>query len=63
VRLDDRCFSIPDRSVAGPDRPIWRRTPINLTELAGLDATAQADLVRNGDVTPTELVEAAIEAV
>ena len=63
MRLDDRCFSIPDRSVAGPDRPIWRRTPINLTELAGLDATAQADLVRNGDVTPTELVEAAIEAV
>ncbi len=51
MRLDDRCFSIPDRSVAGPDRPIWRRTPINLTELAGLDATAQADLVRNGDVT------------
>src|SRR5215217_5752285 len=42
---------------------MWRRTPINLTELARLDATAQADLVRNGDVMPTELVEAAIEAV
>src|SRR4051795_7909198 len=42
---------------------MWRRTPMDLTELARLDATAQADLVRNGDVTPTELVEAAIEAV
>ncbi len=32
-------------------------------ELTRLDATAQADLVRAGQVTPTELVEASIEAV
>jgi len=31
-------------------------------DLASLDATAQADLVRKGDVTPVELVEAAIAA-
>jgi amidase len=30
-------------------------------ELAGLDATAQAELVRSGDASPAELVEAAIE--
>jgi amidase len=34
-----------------------------VTELAGLDATAQADLVRAGEVTPSELVAAAIERV
>ncbi len=33
------------------------------TALATLDATAQAELVRNGDVSPTELVEAAIARV
>jgi amidase len=32
-------------------------------ELAELDATAQAELVRRGDVTPSELVEAAIERI
>lgn len=32
-------------------------------DLVRLDATAQADLVRRGEVSPTELVEAAIEAV
>ena len=32
-------------------------------ELAILDATAQADLVARGDVTPQELVEAAIERI
>ena len=32
-------------------------------ELQGLDATAQAALVRRGEVTPLELVEAAIERV
>ena len=32
-------------------------------ELAGLDATAQAALVRSGDVTSVELVEAAIERI
>jgi len=30
-------------------------------EIAGLDATAQAELVRNGDASPLELVEGAIE--
>jgi amidase len=32
-------------------------------ELARLDATAQAELVRNGDATPVELAEAAIERI
>jgi amidase len=32
-------------------------------DLAELDATAQADLVRNGECTPRELVEAAIERI
>jgi amidase len=32
-------------------------------ELARLDATAQADLVRKGEATPVELVEAAIERI
>src|SRR5262245_1419904 len=31
------------------------------TELGGIDATAQAELVRNGEASPAELVEAAIE--
>lgn len=31
-----------------------------MAELAWLDATAQAELVRKGEVTPSELVEAAI---
>src|SRR3982074_3318590 len=32
-------------------------------DLAWMDATAQADLVRSGEVTPTELVEAAITRI
>ncbi len=32
-----------------------------MTDLAALDATAQADLVRSGEVSPTELVQAAID--
>lgn len=32
-------------------------------ELSGLDATAQAELVRRGDVEPTELVEAALARI
>lgn len=36
---------------------------MDTTDLALLDATAQADLVREGQVTPTELVETSIEAV
>ena len=32
-------------------------------DLAQLDATAQAELVRNGDATPTELVTAAIDRI
>ena len=34
-----------------------------LSELATIDATAQADLVRRGEVTAVELVEAAIESI
>ncbi len=32
-------------------------------ELTGMDATAQAELVRNGEATPTELLEAAIARI
>lgn len=32
-----------------------------MTDLAALDATAQADLVRSGEVTPAELVQAAVD--
>ena len=35
----------------------------NVDEMAFLDATAQAELVRNKEITPTELVEAAIERI
>ncbi len=35
----------------------------NLDEIAFLDATAQAELVRNKEITPSELVEAAIERI
>ncbi|MGB6067122.1 MAG: amidase [Desulfomonilaceae bacterium] len=35
----------------------------NLDEIAFLDATAQAELVRNKEITPTELVESAIERI
>lgn len=38
-------------------------TETETTSLASLDATAQAELVRSGEVTPTELVEAAIARV
>jgi len=34
-----------------------------VTDLASLDATAQADLVRNGDAQPSELVDAAIARI
>ena len=35
----------------------------NTDEIAFLDATAQAELVRNKEITPSELVEAAIERI
>ena len=34
-----------------------------MTDLANLDATAQAELVRSGDAQPIELVDAAIERI
>ena len=34
---------------------------MNEQELAQMDATAQAELVRSGEASPSELVEAAIE--
>ncbi|GAA1948734.1 amidase [Amycolatopsis minnesotensis] len=37
--------------------------PVDTSELAWLDATAQADLVRRGVVTPLELLEAAIARI
>jgi len=36
---------------------------VNVNELAALDATAQADLVRRREVQPRELVEAAIRRI
>jgi amidase len=36
---------------------------VNGEELAGLDATAQAELVRTGEASPPELVDAAIERI
>ena len=38
-------------------------TPPSMTEISLLDATAQADLVRTGEVSATELVEAAIDRI
>ena len=35
----------------------------NVDEIAFLDATAQAELVRNKEITPSELVQAAIERI
>ncbi len=35
----------------------------NLTELAFLDATAQADLIQKKEIKPLELVEAAIKRI
>jgi amidase len=41
-----------------------RRTGVSaVSEWAGLDATAQGELVRRGDVSPVELVEGAIAAI
>jgi amidase len=37
-----------------------RALEVTMTEPASLDATGQAELVRKGEVTPSELVEAAI---
>ena len=34
-----------------------------MTDLANLDATAQAELVRTGDAQPIELVDAAIARI
>ena len=34
-----------------------------MTELTWLDATAQAELVRRGEISPVELAEAAIERI
>ena len=34
-----------------------------MTDVASLDATAQAELVRNGDAQPIELVDAAIARI
>jgi amidase len=41
----------------------WTDNVRSVTDLAWLDATAQADLVRGGEVTPLELVEAAIARI
>ena len=50
--------------LSSPDLPaaflLWSKTVMQ-DDLGTLDATAQADLVRRRDVTPRELVEAAID--
>ena len=38
-------------------------TNVSMDELAFLDATAQAELVRRKEVTPVEMVDAAIERI
>ncbi|MCE2391903.1 MAG: amidase, partial [Proteobacteria bacterium] len=48
-------------SDGGPEVP--EPTPTGGDEFARLDATAQAELVRSGEVTPLELVEAAIARI
>lgn len=57
---------MPEAATAGT--PVGFETdvadgPPGSGDLAGLDATAQADLVRTGQVTPEELVLAAIERI
>ena len=56
-----------DREVADRPAGLGRlkryRARLMATELSHLDATAQAELVRNGDASPIELVEAAIARV
>ena len=41
----------------------WRRGPTVSDELAALDATAQADLIRRAELSPGEAVAAAIERI
>src|SRR6476660_6843336 len=55
----------PAEQRAGPERPgAQRRERASMSdELAFLDATAQAELVRRGEVTPAELVDAAIDRI
>ncbi|MFQ5983287.1 MAG: amidase, partial [Woeseiaceae bacterium] len=45
------------------DTPTLLEIIVTMDELAFLDATAQADLVRRKEVTPTEMVEAAVERI
>ncbi len=56
-----RTPSIGERS--GDVHPDWNRRVSTTSELAALDATAQAELVRRGDATAVELVEAAIASI
>jgi amidase len=64
--------TIQGRSARQPDKvtePVQRRNPRmsettpTADELTWLDATAQAELVRRGDVTPLELLDAAITRI
>src|SRR5258705_22020 len=59
----------PDFTIAGPSSRLPARcsmarayhgSPPVLMHLSDLDATAQAELVRRGDASPRELVDAAI---
>jgi amidase len=52
-----------DPYVQRPNRRRYAPAVTSTTELAWLDATAQADLVRRGEVSPKELVEAAISRI
>jgi amidase len=65
-RLRPRGPPAPGRVPARGGATLGRATSDRLRvmdEVAALDAVGQAELVRNGDVTPTELVTAAIERV
>ena len=65
----------PYRKASTPERKRGERTSVNvhatatserhkiMTDLSLLDATAQAELVRSGDASPLELVDAAIDRI
>src|SRR5262245_951003 len=56
------CLRMPVRG-AGRGRMALAAQATRVDELARMDAVAQADAVRRGDLSPRELVEAAIERI
>ena len=59
-----RVIDLPERFVVGLENLLVEYEETNGPEdLSRLDATAQAELVRDGEATPLELVDAAIERI